>query len=1696
MGDLAVERDFPFAMPDLRSVSTYRYLLTAVLIGLISFKSILQAASSVPTGGTFASGSGQINSSGNILNINQSTLRAIITWSTFSIAPGATVNFNNGSGATLNRVTGSAASTILGQLLATGNVFLINQQGILIGHGATVHTGGDFLASTLNLSNSAFDNGALLFTGSSKGAVVNLGDLSSSGGSIYLIGHAVQNGGSISAANGTTGLAAGSQILITDSATGQKVAVQAPGGDVTNSGFISAAQVELKSNGGNIYALAGNNGGQINATGTATQDGHVWLIATNGTANVAGLLTAANANGAGGSIETSGAHVNAGGAQITTGKGGSWLLDPDDLTIDSTLAGTIETSLNGGTNVTEQTTASGTGGSGDITVASNIAWSGSGSLTLSAYRNIGFNGGVVLTNTGPGNLTLRADNASTGVGTVNFSNAGQIDFSASTGSVSILYNPSGSYATPTDYTSNVLTNAFWSGPLNGSVTSQLTAYMLVNSIANLQSLDTNDAGTYALGKDLDISSVSNFTPLGNTTPYFTGIFDGQGHTITGLTINDSTGANLGLFSTLGTNGQVRNLNLTNVSVTETGSSTTTIGAIAAVNSGTISNVSVAGTITSGSNLYCGGGVVGCNSGIVQNASAAINMDASAATNTAGVGGLVGISNTGSAITGSSTSGSVSAPAANAAYVGGLIGFNSATVSNSSSSATVTGGTNANVGGLIGANTFTVSNSYATGAVSGLSGSEIGGLLGDNSTAGAATVSSSYATGNITGTANYAGGLVGYNRTLSPITGSYATGNVTDTGASIGGLAGWSDSNITNSFATGAVVATSSGTYAGGLVGFSTADISNSHASGPVSSTSSGAYLGGLVGLSNGLAITDSYATGSVTGVDSSFIGGLVGASASAVSGSYASGAVTGTTSTNAGGLIGYTTTGGTVTSSYATGAVAGGASSSTGGLVGSSGDTVTTSYALGNVTAGDGSYAGGLVGSQNGDISDTYAHGSVAGSLVGGLVGNIVSGTLSTSYASGPVTLVGAGSAGAVVGSNTQSINTVFWDNQVTSLPGVGANTGTVSAATGLPTAQFQSGNMPSGLNANSVWTAPAGTYPYFIWQGAPVTISGTAYNGLSPIASAGVGVLSGGYLLASLTANASGFYSVVEPNNMVNSSGVLSYLTSGGVANTFSDGASGYTSMDLHTGTLSLLSGNNSTLSALNSALGIALGSNSGSAYLFTSPANTLSLTPGTALSLSAGNFNLDQPITGAGNILISSSGNLSIANSAGLTAASGSNINLAVGGAFTNSAGANALNVSGGGQWLVYSQNPANDLTGGLAPSFFQYNATYGVTSPAQAGNGLLYSLAPVITASLIGSISKVYDGTSTATLTPGNFSSTGAIQGDNISFTAGSASYVNQNVNSGIQVIASNLSLTASNGGIPVYGYQLLSSSANGNIGSITPATLTYTANATSLTTGTTFPIFTGSVTGFVNNQTLASATTGTAIFTSPATSSSSPGSYAINGSGLTSNQGNYIFTQAVSNSSALTLTAPAAPTPTPPPTPTPTPSPTPTPTPTATPVTIIVKNTAAVDTQTLPTFTAAIPGSVSGLNTAAVLAGLTFQITPSLSGPGTYLVTAIGTAPAGYTFNILPGTFTVIDSSPTTLPTESRPFNPEVPGLLVMPEVESENYLLTPFNAMGQFTISASNSGLAGVVSQQPPVAESSFFSEANGKRATYAVGVRP
>ncbi|WP_234993048.1 MULTISPECIES: InlB B-repeat-containing protein [unclassified Paenibacillus] len=178
-------------------------------------------------------------------------------------------------------------------------------------------------------------------------------------------------------------------------------------------------------------------------------------------------------------------------------------------------------------------------------------------------------------------------------------------------------------------------------------------------------------------------------------------------------------------------------------------------------------------------------------------------------------------------------------------------------------------------------------------------------------------------------------------------------------------------------------------------------------------------VGGLVGRNFGGTISNSYASGSVTG-KSSNVGGLIGYNyfSGTISNSFATGSVTGGGS-SAGGLIGYNL--GTISSSFATGNVVG-SGSNAGGLIGNNVGMISSSYAAGDVT-GNGSNAGGLTGANNGEIRTSYAAGAVAGngSNAGGLTG-INNGTVKDSFYDSDTT--GQSDAGKGVGLTTEEMKT------------------------------------------------------------------------------------------------------------------------------------------------------------------------------------------------------------------------------------------------------------------------------------------------------------------------------------------------------------------------------------------------------------------------------------------------------------------------------------------------------------------------------------------------------------------------------------------------------------------------------------------------------------------------------------------------
>jgi filamentous hemagglutinin family protein len=263
------------------------------------------AATALPTGGRFVAGQGSLQTEGSALTVQQEGQRAVIDWSSFNIGSGALVQFNNGSGATLNRVVGGELSRIMGQMRATGSVFLINPQGVVVGESGRVVAGGSIALSTLDPGNAGFMAGStLVFRGQADTRITNLGNLSALGGDIFLIARQIDNSGRIEASNGTAALAAGNEVLLRDSNGDSRIFVQGPGtasGDISSDGQISAAQIEIRNAGGNIYALAGDNGGLIRATGTARQNGRVVLSAS-GDVSVDGTVSAGNEDGSGGTV--------------------------------------------------------------------------------------------------------------------------------------------------------------------------------------------------------------------------------------------------------------------------------------------------------------------------------------------------------------------------------------------------------------------------------------------------------------------------------------------------------------------------------------------------------------------------------------------------------------------------------------------------------------------------------------------------------------------------------------------------------------------------------------------------------------------------------------------------------------------------------------------------------------------------------------------------------------------------------------------------------------------------------------------------------------------------------------------------------------------------------------------------------------------------------------------------------------------------------------------------------------------------------------------------------------------------------------------------------------------------------------------------------------------------------------------------
>ena len=515
----------------------------------------------------------------------------------------------------------------------------------------------------------------------------------------------------------------GGQVLL------QSAALSSAVSSITHSGVIdtSASQagaVTVLTENGNIKVdgtIRSNSSGSSNGSANHGGDIIIGRDEETGALSKSTDVSSAKLESQKGFVETSGEHIIVDGIQV---KAAQWLLDPTDITITSADSGmtssgtnpitqapntsgtttstvnasTLESSLSSGTSVIVKTTnASGTG-NGDITVASNIAVTGSAdaTLTLQAERDIVVNGNVSIARTGTNklNVILNSDLDGNGAGAIVMntgssinSNGGNITLGGGTAGDGSDY--ARGYATATRYTGALL---------YGTTLTAAGGNISVKGKGNATFTNTNDMrGVDMIGAAISTTGSGNINidgvgGNGNVSNTNVGIGMTYASTVTG-----SSGGTVTLTGT-GTNGAYYNFG---VWLSGAGSKVTSAG-----------NVSITGTAGAATNNFS------YNDGImIQNG---------AEVSTTGSGNLT-ISGTGATSSGNYNHGvNIAGASTNVSTVNGTLSITGATGTQGNSSFAVAVGSGSQVS--TGGGDISITG---TGHVSGQYG--YGFWIGDNYT---------------------------------------------------------------------------------------------------------------------------------------------------------------------------------------------------------------------------------------------------------------------------------------------------------------------------------------------------------------------------------------------------------------------------------------------------------------------------------------------------------------------------------------------------------------------------------------------------------------------------------------------------------------------------------------------------------------------------------------------------------------------------------------------------------------------------------------------------------------------------------------------------------------------------------------------------------------------------------------------------
>ncbi|KAB7514735.1 PKD domain-containing protein [Halosegnis rubeus] len=618
----------------------------------------------------------------------------------------------------------------------------------------------------------------------------------------------------------------------------------------------------------------------------------------------------------------------------------------------------------------------------------------------------------------------------------------------------------------------------------------------VDTIDRLQCIENEGVGKeYELTDNIDASGTSNwnggdgFAPIGDSGTKFTGTFDGNGHTITGLYVDRSGSDDVGLFGYAGSGTTVENVGLESVDVTGANS----VGALVGTTEGTVRESHATGPVSGDENV---GGLVGENlDGRVTRSYATGNV-----IGTGRAGGLVGWTRNGGTVAESYATGTVDGDVA-----GSLVGETNFQVSVRDSYATGSTSGNTYEGGLAGYSYETDwSDSYwdkgttNQGSAFGYSGSNTRtnlqgfGSTGDSSPA--PEMQGSSASSNMggfdftntwetveSGDADTTGDgypiLQSVDRQAqldAQNVNAYAGGDGSD--GDPYEIANWHHLDNVRQNLGGDFVLTAdlnSGTAGYSSVASSSANSNNGFE--PIGDSSTG-FTGTFDGDGYEVSgLTIDRASTSQVGVF-----GYIGSSGLVRGVIFTSVTITGSDQT--GGIVGRNA-GGDIVETRVTGSVSG--DRYTGGVVGLSSGVVRRTGSTANVS-GSGNQAGGLVGENRNLIEQSYAKGSVSGSFdVGGLVGKNDNGAnVKNSFATGSVS--GTSTLGGLVGNNAGSVSNSYWDADVNGNGQDSDSTGSFDA-TSLITTQMQrfapQVNM-GNLDFDSVWVVTT-DYPRLAWEGA-----------------------------------------------------------------------------------------------------------------------------------------------------------------------------------------------------------------------------------------------------------------------------------------------------------------------------------------------------------------------------------------------------------------------------------------------------------------------------------------------------------------------------------------------------------------------------------------------------------------------------------